>query len=51
MDLHAEWSLVRKMQMEVSSCSHDDQWVGTDDVDALHRGDTEPITYEAAIDR
>lgn len=51
MDLHAEWSLVQKMEMGVSVFSRDEQWVGTDDVDGLHRSDTVLITYEAAIDR
>ena len=50
MDLHTEWPLVRKMKMEASTVPRE-QRLGTDDVDPLHRGDTEPITYEAAIDR
>eukprot|EP00903_Cladosiphon_okamuranus_P014347 g13321.t1 len=50
-DLHAEWTLLREMQMGASSFSRDDQRVGTDDVDVLLRGDTEAITYEMAIDR
>lgn len=49
-DLHTEWPLVREMKMAASSVSHE-QRGEHDDVNTLHRGDTEPITYEAAIDR
>lgn len=41
-DLHTEWPLVRKIEMAVSSFPHE-QRVGTDD--------TDPITYEAVIER
>lgn len=49
-DLHAEWPLVRKMEMAVSKFPHQ-QRVGAGDVGALRGGDTESVSYEVAIDR
>ena len=49
-DLHAEWPLVRKMEIAASTFRHD-QREETGDVDSVQRGDAEQITYEAAIER
>ncbi len=50
-DLHAEWQLVREMEKAARSFSGDQRAASDDDVGALRRDDTMPITYEAAIER